>query len=765
MRASLVALALAAFFVPRTSSALDGPYHVARARFTAGQIDDRSYILDSSNYLVRDGRLVPPRIPLSGLRLFPSGEIIGYSGLGGIAISRTGTEYVLPASVDPVSVDPNGTLYVIGFNTPVTWAGPVVRQTFPIGQTPVVWDGFGNAAGTQVVNPTSDFPYQRQALFLRRGATTEVTMPQLPVTRLYPQMIAQDGTVYGTASIDYQQVFSHMPFWARGGQVQLETGTSLPRYGIALKDGRIVVQRQDGVHLQFQGVSVRAEELLLAEAQRAQFGIESLTGQNNLGQISGWGSVKDDAGIARPAPLLWTPAHLVQPASSTTPAVQFIQRGQAVEFEVQPPAEGGPFQYEQQVVGDREFGYSETLDVTGVVEGKGTNRLRIVPSTSQPIWLRVRGFNRYQAEIFSQRFYTVVLEPGESPSAPRVSYQPRSTAHTVGNTVSISASFVSKDLTTLRLLRGDVEVGRSNVVPSSSIYDASATFDLGPAVRSLQGSYRVVATNSSGSTSTEPFQITVTDENTTRLANLSTRGWVGTDESAMIAGFAVRGGGKRLLVRAMGPSLVPFGVADALLDPSFEVFDAQGARLLANDNWGVNAAALQGTNLIPSDARESAAVLDLGEGTYTVVVRGVANTTGVALVEVYDLDPPSTVGRLSNLSTRAFVGEGSAVLIGGFVTTSGTLRPHVIRAIGPSLANYGIARPLADPNITVAFGPVPYTYDGWEESSTLLRVSGLRPSSPLEAAVADYPSGAKTVIVRGAPGQTGVALIEIYEMY
>ena len=126
----------------------------------------------------------------------------------------------------------------------------------------------------------------------------------------------------------------------------------------------------------------------------------------------------------------------------------------------------------------------------------------------------------------------------------------------------------------------------------------------------------------------------------TRLLNISTRARVGTDEDVMIAGFIAGGGGAptRLLARALGPSLGQSGVNQPLQDPVLEVFDVNGNLIATNDDWRTSQeAAIQATGLAPSNDNEAAVVGYLAPGAYTIQVSGKNNTTGVALVEVYQL--------------------------------------------------------------------------------------------------------------------------------
>jgi hypothetical protein len=133
------------------------------------------------------------------------------------------------------------------------------------------------------------------------------------------------------------------------------------------------------------------------------------------------------------------------------------------------------------------------------------------------------------------------------------------------------------------------------------------------------------------------------------LSNISTRSFVQTGDNVMIGGFIVAGtGSTRVIVRAIGPELTQYGVPNALLNPTLELHDHTGALIASNDNWlhtiigGVITSdqrqAIRNSGYAPGDTRESAIIADLPVGNYTAIVRGVNDTTGVGLVEVYDLD-------------------------------------------------------------------------------------------------------------------------------
>jgi hypothetical protein len=134
----------------------------------------------------------------------------------------------------------------------------------------------------------------------------------------------------------------------------------------------------------------------------------------------------------------------------------------------------------------------------------------------------------------------------------------------------------------------------------------------------------------------------------TQLSNISTRGLVQTGNNVMIGGFIIQGSGpKTVIVRAIGPELIPFGVPNALADPFLELHNGAGTLLAINNNWQTTliggiitsdqVSEIQTSGHAPTQPSESAIIATLPPGNYTAIVHGVNNTTGVALVEVDDL--------------------------------------------------------------------------------------------------------------------------------
>lgn len=257
---------------------------------------------------------------------------------------------------------------------------------------------------------------------------------------------------------------------------------------------------------------------------------------------------------------------------------------------------------------------------------------------------------------------------------------------------------------------------------------------------------------------------------TNNLLNISTRAFVGTGTGVLIGGFILQGANPATLVlRAIGPSLTAAGINGALENPSIELRDATGALLASNDDWqnGADAAAIQRVGLPPTDNRESAIRATVPVAAYTVIVSGVGQTSGVGVVEVYDLQQTSS--RAGNIATRGTVLSGENVMIAGCIIGGSASKTLVVRAIGPSLRDFGVNDALGNPHLGFfdGNGTSLSTNEDWQEGpdAATIQSLGLAPASPLEAAVlVTLPPGAYTGIESPAPQDSGVGLIEIYDM-
>jgi Tol biopolymer transport system component len=253
--------------------------------------------------------------------------------------------------------------------------------------------------------------------------------------------------------------------------------------------------------------------------------------------------------------------------------------------------------------------------------------------------------------------------------------------------------------------------------------------------------------------------------------NLSTRMRVQAGDNAGIGGFIITGSApKRVILRAIGPSLTQYGVLGALADPVMELHGPDGFATFINDNWrDTQAAEIKGTFIPPADALESAIVATLSPGAYTAIVSGKGGAAGVALVEVYDLDH-GPGAKLANLSTRAFVSTADNIVIAGFLLNGSVNDIIVVRGLGPSLTGAGVPNALANPILELrnGNGSLVVANNDWQDDevqAAYLTDAGLALTNPLEAGMAAaLPPGPYTALLAGLNNGTGLGLVEVYEL-
>ncbi len=279
-----------------------------------------------------------------------------------------------------------------------------------------------------------------------------------------------------------------------------------------------------------------------------------------------------------------------------------------------------------------------------------------------------------------------------------------------------------------------------------------------------------------------------------RLVNISSRANSGTGNNVAIGGFGVAGGGtKRLLLRAVGPTLNSQGipVGEQMVDPTIEVHDAlNGNAVIASaDNWSDGTDATQlaslasqvgAATLSGGDNKSAAAILTVPAGVYTFIAAGKNQTTGIVLVEVYDADSADSAATLVNISTRAYCGAGDSVAIGGFGVSGNAPKKVLVRAVGPTLTTQGLtaSEVLSDPTIEVHDAlngnAVIATNDNWTDNANTaqLAATGARVgATPLATAdltssalLLTLPPGVYSFVVRGKGSASGIVLIEVYDV-
>ncbi len=393
---------------------------------------------------------------------------------------------------------------------------------------------------------------------------------------------------------------------------------------------------------------------------------------------------------------------------------------------------------------------------------------------------------------------TAFLTVSGGTEAPAIGVQPQSYTINIGRTVVLSVG-----LSSTQAQAADSKQANATTAPTFQwFYNGNELADGGgingsqtamlvlSGTSTQSGSYVCLVENSDGSVLSNPANLNVTQATDIgRLVNVSCRANVGTGANILIAGFAVGGAGtsgvEPVLVRGAGPALIPFGVSGTLFDPELQLFSTvSGSSLLAtNSGWEGNAnvantaAAVGAFPWSDASSQDSALTAACGPGPYTANISGKSGDAGVALAEVYDATPEGSYTplspRLVNLSARVAVGTGADILIAGFIVGGSTATTVLIRASGPALGQFGVAGLLPDPQLEL-FDATPNriaSNNGWGANAQIAAVAGSvgafswgAAPTPDSALFVTLAPGAYTAQVSGAAGDTGVALIEVYEV-
>ncbi|BET69262.1 hypothetical protein ASA1KI_41800 [Opitutales bacterium ASA1] len=353
-----------------------------------------------------------------------------------------------------------------------------------------------------------------------------------------------------------------------------------------------------------------------------------------------------------------------------------------------------------------------------------------------------------------------------------------------GGSLTLTANIDESGPFTYRWMRDGIEI----------VGASGATLPIRSLQRFHAGVYHVFATNAAGVEISASVEVQAPEvvSSDSRMLNLSTRAMGFSGDDALIPGFVINGPGtRRLLLRAMGPGLAEFGVQDAMPDPKMILRRSVGTaweNVAESNDWEelgnlaemADAVARVGAVPFAQGAKDSALLIDLGAGAYTVVVEDTARRSGVANVELFDAgtNPAPSAARLSNLSNRGWVGSGAAVMIPGFVVSDEGPKTVLLRAVGPGLTTFGVQGVLRDPNLTLyqanagSYLQEPILWnDNWGENGDAADIAAvaeqvgafaLEPGSKDAAFVITLQPGVYTVHAAGADGGTGVALVELY---
>jgi hypothetical protein len=391
---------------------------------------------------------------------------------------------------------------------------------------------------------------------------------------------------------------------------------------------------------------------------------------------------------------------------------------------------------------------------------------------------------------------------GAGGAAPAVASEPSTVNVSSGGTVILTVNGLQTGSSTTSTKAGGVSTRTAEPNVASYTYQwfkngnpiagaTDSTYIVKDAAAALGDQYTCLVSNGSGSVLTAPQTVNVINTpNPGRLVDLSCRALVGTGANQLIAGFVVGGqgtsGSEPVLIRASGPALTQFGVTGVLADPDLTLNGPSGV-LATNNGWNGNAEVSTDETLVgaftwtATSSHDSALVETLPGGGYTAQVTGASGDTGVALVEAYDATPLASdtlaSPRLINISARTQVGTSGNILIAGFVIGGTTSKTVLIRASGPALAAFGLSGTLRDPQLSLlrsnsdGTSTLLQTNTGWGGDATIAATASSvgaftwgSTATADSAILVTLAPGAYTAEVTGASGDTGLGLVEVYDV-
>lgn len=344
---------------------------------------------------------------------------------------------------------------------------------------------------------------------------------------------------------------------------------------------------------------------------------------------------------------------------------------------------------------------------------------------------------------------------------------------------SITVTPVQNSELVYTLNGADPRLSDGSIAPDALRSSGATTFPVGTNVR-FRGYNRFLgAWPGTKWSRAQPGDIGAPYQPWPRLVNLSSRAQIEGGDDVLISGLVISDADdKWVLLRGIGPSLAPFGVQDALIDPVLTIFNSAGEIVAQNTGWSTNldpdaisdAAESVGAFPLAENSSDSGLLLKLPAGRYSVHVSSASGTSGTVLTEAYEIDD---IGALLNISVRGSVSNSANPLIAGFVVTGNQPKRVLVRGVGPSLVNYGVASFLADPTLRIeSGGEIVAENDNWHEthseliatSNQLVGAFELDAASNDAAILVTLPPGIYTAVVSGADDSAGTTLVEVYEL-
>ena len=727
------------------SGSTDGPVASALFNATSGVAFDTQgnlYVADDGNYVIR-------KVSTSGV----VSTLAGAAGTSGhVDGTGTGAEFTDPQNVafDPTS----GNLFVADGkgNTirMVTLAGVV--STLAGSGTAGSADGTGAAA--QFNFPTGVAVDGSGNVYV--GDTTNDTVRKITPAGVVTTIAGVAGQAGGGEGA--------------GAKLNLPAGLTVDGYGnVFVADSGSYTVREVGVSNSVYTVA--------GQAGKAE-NVDGLPTQAKFSQI---GDITVDAsGVLYVSDIFNSTLRRVVPGAP--PAPQFITEPQG-----QVVAAGSSVTLTTQISGTGPITYQWSLNGAAIAGATG-------PSYTIPSFGSAN-VGAYEVAVTTPGGTITSSAANLSGAAsPVFTQQPSGQTVAEGSTVVFSALASGGPAYQWSLNGAPLTDGTSGSTTISG--SAGPTLVITASTEANAGSYTCAASSASGTTtsSTAALQV-VASANPGRLTDISCRAPVGTGGGVLITGFVIGGQGSSgtepVLVRASGPALTQFGVSGVLADPQLQLFlsnsDGTSTLIASNSGWNGNptvaatAAAVGAFAWTDNSSKDSALVETLSNGPYTAQISGASGDAGVALAEVYDATAAANYSsaspRLVNISARVGVGTGANVLIAGFVVGGATSKTVLIRASGPALANFGVSGTLADPELQLyqsnASGAPTLlaTNTGWAanaqiagEAASVGAFSWGSTATADSAILATLAPGAYTAQVSGASGDTGIALIEVYDV-
>lgn len=360
-------------------------------------------------------------------------------------------------------------------------------------------------------------------------------------------------------------------------------------------------------------------------------------------------------------------------------------------------------------------------------------------------------------------------------SAPAITANPTSPTVATGGSVTLSVSASGTGPLTYQWSKDGTDITGAT----------SSTYSITTASSTDAGSYTATVTNALGSATSVAGVVSVTTIVTptpvTRITNLSTRAKVGGEAGTPVIGLVIGGTGtKSILARAVGPTLGDYGVSGVLSDPELKLQRSSDDVIVAyNDDWGLapNSSSIASTTStlgafdLVAGSSDAAWYGDLATGGHTAPIlddRG----EGIVLLEVYDAGSSTDSAQFTNASTRAWVGTGDSILITGFVLAGTESRQVLLRAVGPTLADFDVTGSLSDPTASLYSGDTLIAFnDNWGDATNATQITAAAtnsgafalPSGSADSALlVELAPGAYTLQVAGVSATTGTTLVEVY---